>query len=82
VFDGMEVGFLRAKKATWRASDPQGIAGYLDKRGMDGRSVLQTIVDKKLIPDYMYPELVTAGVARWDEGDATFKRRLADGKDE
>jgi len=82
VFDGMEVGFLRPKKSTWRASDPQGIAGYLDKRGMDGRSVLDTIVNKKLIPDYMYPELVTAGVARWDEGEATFKRRLADGKDE
>ena len=86
VFDGLEVGFLLprdVRSATyWKASDPTGIAGQLDKMGMDGKSVLTTIVDKKRVPYQLYDALAVAGVARWDTPEPKFKRRKADGKED
>jgi hypothetical protein len=72
------VGMLAPKKPTWRATDPVGIAGQLDKMGMDGKSTLATITNKDAIPYTLYDTLVVAGVARWDPGEVSFKKRLAD----
>src|SRR5258707_10406344 len=75
------VGFLTPKDPTWRASDPPGIAGQLDKMGLDGKSVLKTVVENSLLNKELKDKLVVAGVARWDPGEASFKKRFADGEE-
>jgi hypothetical protein len=73
--DDQEVGYLEPLDQRWVASDPAAIVGYLNKKGLDGGKVLYTSVDKALVPPKIKEELVTAGLARWERGPATFKAR-------
>jgi len=86
VFGELEVGYLLPKNPSdpryWQVTDDRGLAGELDKRGMDGKSVLVTRVDKKLIPTQLYDMLVVANVARWNQPERKFRIRLASGEEE
>lgn len=74
---GLEVGWLSPREEQWRGSDPIGIVNHLNAQGLDGASVLFTAVNPKLVPSVLKDQLVVAGVARYERGPRTFKRRKA-----
>jgi hypothetical protein len=74
---GYEVGWLVPLEDQWKASDPMGIVSHLDAAGLDGKSALVTWIAPDKVPYDQKPALVAAGVARYERGPASFKRRKA-----
>lgn len=81
VVGGLEVGFLRPRKATWKASKPLEIVTHLNAAGMAGDQVLFTAVDPRKVPDVLKAPMVEAGIARWEPGAPEFKARKAGADD-